>query len=60
MYKGFRNRLKEKDITNKSVNSLNHVNKCTRCFKLNPSFYSPAINNVQNCLYCGNPFYQIK
>ena len=60
MFKGYRNRLIAMDKTNKSVSSLDHVNKCTKCKRLNPSLYPSAINNVQNCLFCGNPFYIVK
>ena len=60
MYKGYRKHLFYKDQTNKSVNSLAHINKCSKCLKLNPILQSPAINNIQMCLYCGNPFYIIK
>ena len=60
MFKGYRNRLIAMDKTNKSVNSLDYVNKCTKCKLLNPTLHSPALNNVQHCLFCGNPFYIIK
>ena len=60
MYKGYRKHLFYKDQTNKSVNSLAHINKCSKCLKFNPILQSPAINNIQMCLYCGNPFYIIK
>ena len=59
MYKGYKNMLFYKDQTNKSVNSLNHINKCSKCTKLNPILHSPAVNNTQICIYCGNPFYII-
>ena len=57
MYKGYKNRLKFLNPTNKSVSTLHHINKCVKCQKLNPSLYSPALNNIQRCLFCGNPFY---
>ncbi len=60
MFKGYKNRLLEKNKTNKSINDLGYVTKCSRCLKLNPTLYSPAHNNIQNCLFCGNPFYIIK
>jgi len=64
MYKGYRNRLiaidKSLEKQNKGVDSLAHINKCSKCQKLNPSLYSPALRNTQNCLFCGNPFYIIK
>lgn len=60
MFKGYKNHIMSKDQTNKSVNTLAHINKCTKCHKLNPSFQSPALNNIQNCIFCGNPFYIIK
>jgi hypothetical protein len=60
MYKGYRNLLLSKDKSNKGVNSLDHINKCAKCQRLNPSLYSPALNNIQRCLFCGNPFYIIK
>lgn len=60
MYKGYRNLLLSKDKTNKGVNSLDHINKCVKCQRLNPSLHSPALNNIQKCLFCGNPFYIIK
>ena len=60
MYKGYKNHLLNKDRTNKTVHNLAHINKCSKCGKLNPSLYSPALNNIQICLYCGNPFYIIR
>jgi hypothetical protein len=60
MFKGYRNRLQELDITNKTIGLLPHINKCQKCKKLNPSLQSPALHNIQLCLYCGNPFYLIK
>lgn len=60
MYKGYRNRLLELNKTNKGVRSLDHVNKCIKCQRLNPSLHSAAINNTQNCLFCRNPFYIVK
>ena len=60
MYKGYRNRLLAMDKTINSVSSLAHINKCSKCGRLNPSLHPAAINNVQNCLYCGNPFYIVK
>lgn len=60
MYKGYKNILFYKDKTNKSVSSLDHVNTCAKCKRLNPSLHSAALNNVQCCLFCGNPFYIIK
>lgn len=59
MFKGYKNHILSKNQTNKGVNSLAHVNKCPKCKRLNPNFYSPALNNAQNCLFCGNPFYII-
>ena len=56
MYKGYRGRLNAMK-ENKNVSSLAHINKCTKCQKLNPSLHSSALNNVQNCMFCGNPFY---
>jgi hypothetical protein len=60
MFKGYRNHLLEKDKTNKGIKSLDHVNKCTKCNRLNPSLHSSALNNIQVCLFCGNPFYIVK
>ena len=60
MFKGYRNRLIAMDKTNKGVRSLDHINKCIKCQRLNPSLHPAAINNVQNCLFCGNPFYIVK
>jgi hypothetical protein len=60
MFKGYKNHLLAMDKTNKSVSLLDHVNKCSKCKRLNPSLYSSVLNNVQNCLFCGNPFYIIK
>jgi hypothetical protein len=64
MYKGYRNRLQGIDKTsarqNQKVSSLDHINKCSKCQRLNPSLHSPALKNFQNCLFCGNPFYIIK
>ena len=64
MYKGYRDRLLAIDNTlatqNKGVSSLAYINKCSKCKKLNPILHSAALNNVQNCLFCGNPFYIIK
>jgi len=62
MFKGYRNHLFSKDTTNKSiaVSLKEKIVKCTKCSKLNPIVYSPAINNIRICMYCGNPFYVIK
>ncbi len=60
MFKGYRNRLIGMDKTNKSVSSLDHINKCSKCKRLNPSLHPAALNNVQYCLFCGNPFYIVK
>jgi len=70
MYKGYKGRLMELNKSlivdkslkekNKLVSSLAHITKCSKCQKLNPSLHSPAFNNIQNCLFCGNPFYIIK
>lgn len=60
MFKGYRNRLFYMDRTNKTINSLAHMNKCSKCLKFNPSLQSPAKHNIQCCLYCGTPFYIIK
>jgi hypothetical protein len=64
MYKGYRNRLlgidKSSSSQNRGVESLAHINKCSKCQRLNPSLYSPALRNMQNCLFCGNPFYLVK
>lgn len=67
MYKGYRNHLFCKDRTNKSIKDLAHINRCSKCKKLNPSIIPPVImgnyvipNNEQRCLYCGNPFYIIR
>ena len=60
MYKGYKNHLLHKDKTNKTLDGLAHINKCTKCLKFNPSLQSPALNNIQHCLYCGNPYYIIK
>jgi ribosomal protein S27E len=60
MFKGYRNHMFSKDTTNKSVATLNRIVKCIKCNKLNPIVYSPAINNIRICMYCGNPFYVIK
>ena len=60
MYKGYRNHLFYKDKTNKGVVSLQHIKKCSKCSKLNSILHSPALNNIQICLYCGTPFYIIE
>ena len=60
MYRGYRNILFYKNLTNKSVTSLNHISKCSKCLKLNPILHSPALNNIQTCMYWGNPFYIVK
>lgn len=60
MYKGYKNLLFYKDQTNKSIVSLPYFKKCSKCSKLNPALFSPASNNIQLCIYCGNPFYVIK
>ncbi len=56
MFKGYRNRK----LIKTGVQSLDHINKCKKCNLLNPSLHSPAINNIQHCLFCGNPFYIVK
>ena len=60
MYKGYRNLLLEKNETNNIVKTSPFINKCKKCNKLNPTLQSPARNNIQKCLFCGNPFYIIK
>ena len=40
--------------------NISHSIKCPKCQKLNPILQSPAFNNTQNCIYCGNPCYIIK
>ena len=60
MYKGYKNRLIELHKTNNRVSSLPFVNKCAKCARLNPILHSPALNNVQCCLFCGNPFFIVK
>lgn len=60
MFKGYKNHLIYKDKTNKTIDSLAHISKCSKCHKLNPVLQSPALNNIQICLYCRNPFYIIK
>ena len=60
MYRGYKNRLKELNKTNKGVRTLDHINKCIKCQRLNPSLHPSAICNIQFCLFCGNPFYIIK
>ena len=60
MYKGYRNLLLSKDKTNKSVSSLEHINKCVKCQRLNSTLYSSKLQHIQKCLFCGNPLYIIK
>jgi hypothetical protein len=60
MYKGYKNHILSKNETNKTIVSLSQIIKCTKCAKLNSVIYSPAYNNIQICLFCGNPFYIIK
>lgn len=60
MYKGYKSKLFYKDNTNNSVGGLLYINKCSKCNKLNKWLHSPALNNIQMCLYCGNPYYIIK
>lgn len=55
MYKGYKNHLFYKDDTNKSINSLFTLHKCSKCKKLNSANTNLTI--VQCCMYCGNPFY---
>ena len=60
MYKGYKNLLFYKDNTNKNIVSLNCVEKCKKCNKLNPiSSYLTNIKTqrIQMCMYCGTPFY---
>jgi rRNA maturation endonuclease Nob1 len=52
MYKGYRNLLSEKDQTNKTLNTLHHIIKCTKCRKFNHNLHSKL---TQYCLFCGNP-----
>jgi hypothetical protein len=59
MYKGYKNRFVELQQTNNRISSLPFINKCAKCARLNPILHSPAFNNVQYCLFCGNPFYII-
>ena len=58
MYKGYKGR--QQMAENKGIQSLAHINKCAKCQKFKPSLHSSALNNVQNCMFCGNPFYIIK
>ena len=60
MFKGYRNYLLEKNKTNKSLKSLENINKCIKCKRLNSTLYSVTLNNIQNCIFCGNPFYIVK
>ena len=60
MFKGYKSHISEKNKDNKTVSSLGLITKCKKCNKLNPVLQSPALNNVQNCVFCGNPFYIIK
>ena len=36
MYKGYKNHLFYKDQTNKSITSLHHFKKCSKCAKVIP------------------------
>jgi hypothetical protein len=60
MYKGYRNYLFYKDITNKKINNLPHIITCDKCRKMISVIQSPEKLNVQLCIYCGNPNYIIK
>jgi hypothetical protein len=64
MYKGYRNRLLAIDKTvekqKKGIETLDYINKCSKCRKLNFIFASSTLTNVQICIFCGNPFYIIK
>lgn len=60
MYKGYTNRIPTFHNNYTNIGTLAHINKCTRCKRFNPSLHSPALNNIQNCLFCGNPFYIVK
>lgn len=39
--------------TNSSIQNLSSIFKCSRCNKYNTVFQQ----NIQNCLFCGNPNY---
>ena len=46
MFRGYRNYLFYKDRTNKNINTLSHINTCSKCLKLNPMLQLPAFNNI--------------
>ena len=60
MFKGYKNHLLYKDTTNKTIDSLYTISKCKKCNKLNPIVQSPAVQNIQRCMFCSQPFYVIK
>jgi hypothetical protein len=60
MFKGYKNFLLYKDDTNKKVIAHPQIIKCSKCSKMNQIIISPAIQNMQICTYCRNPYYIIK
>lgn len=57
MFKGYKNYIIDKNKLTKSNSTI--MKKCVKCQKLNSIVFSPASNNIQACMYCGNPFYVI-
>jgi hypothetical protein len=59
MYKGYKNFIKFKNQNIKNIYSLPQIVKCRKCSNINSVTISPAIRNICNCSYCGNPYYII-
>lgn len=60
MFKGYKNLLLYKDNTNKKVTAHPQIIKCGKCSKMNQIIISPALQNIDYCNYCRNPYYIIK
>jgi hypothetical protein len=59
--KGHRSRILLKDPQfNKTLSNHPQVIKCSKCKKYNSVQVSPEINNINNCYFCGNPYYIIR
>ena len=60
MFKCYKNYLLYKYDKNKNVVAHPQILKCSKCSKMNTHIVSPAIQNIQFCNYCRNPYYIIK
>ena len=45
--------------TDKHTSNNFKIKKCSKCKKFNSIIVSHEIRNINNCYFCGNPFYTI-